>query len=132
MFEDMLDIGDQNIQKAEPEPWSSSTIYVYRSVLKRQHLTSAAGKSGLASGAGTITSTNLLFKKITGHNKLQKNPGSFFFHPAILVRLSQHADAVNQVAKRKGFRGLGQPHFAPSKGAEQYLLQTTASIAHTQ
>lgn len=41
----MLDIGGQNIQKAQPEPWSSDTIQVYQSGLKRQHLTHADGKA---------------------------------------------------------------------------------------
>lgn len=124
----MLHTGDRNIQKAEAEPWSSDTIYVYQSVLKTQCLMSAGGQSSLASGTETVSSTKVLFKKLTEQNKLQKNPGLFFFHPAILFCLSQHADAVKRVTKIKGFGGLGHlPSSLPRGSCCSHSLHHTHS-----
>lgn len=105
----MLDTGGQNIQKAQPEPCSSDTTEVYHI---SADLTHAAGELLLASGAETMTFTNLPLRKLQRKINSRKTLGLFLFHPDILFCLSQHADAVKQVTKILGFRGLD--HLPPS------------------
>lgn len=92
----MLDAGTQNTLKAEP--WPSGAICVHASVLKRQHWRGPDGKSGLASGAETGTSTNLFFKKY----RAKETPGKSCFG-LLSFCFSQHADAVGQIVEVKGF-----------------------------
>lgn len=100
---------------------------------KRQHLTHAAGKLLLTSGAATMTFINLPLRKLQRKINSRKILGLFLFHPDILFCLSQHADAVKQVTKILGFRGLCTTcphHFQGGRAMCCHLHHTLSVTAH--
>lgn len=97
---------------------------------KRQHLTHAAGKLLLASGAERMTSTKLPLIKLQMKINSRKILSLFLFHPDILFYLSQHADAVKQVTKILWFRGLGHLPSSLPRRQRHVLPPPSHTLSH--